>query len=137
MRLVHLRVRYGAGALVADPSVALAAAWSDALSARAGTAEWRPPCDLTETAGAWTLTVEIGGLDDDDLEILVYEDSVVVQGSRPWPGAGETARVLAATIRYGPFRLALGLPGAVDAVAARAAYDRGMLTMHLPKRGPP
>lgn len=138
MRFAHVRVRYGRPAAV-DPAAALAAAWASALSARPSAAEWRPPCDVTEGASGWTVRIEIGGLADDDLEILVYEDSLVVQGERPWPGAGEAERVHLAELRYGRFRVAVELPPAVDRDAVEARYDRGILTVALPRalRGAP
>jgi HSP20 family protein len=97
--------------------------------------EWRPPCDVAESAEEWRVTAELGGLDEDDLEILLYEDSVVIQGVRPWRGAVEGVRVHLAEVRYGPFRFALDLPPAVDRAAVRASYDRGMLSVVLPKAG--
>jgi HSP20 family protein len=97
--------------------------------------EWRPPCDVAESAEEWHVTAELGGLDEDDLEILLYEDSVVIQGVRPWRGAVEGVRVHLAEVRYGPFRFALDLPPAVDRAAVRASYDRGMLSVVLPKAG--
>ena len=97
--------------------------------------EWRPPCDVLETASEWVLKAEVGGLDDDAFEVLLYEDGVVVEGRRPWgaPAGGSDVRVHAAEIRHGPFRLELRLPDAVDRDAATVSYERGMLVLHLPK----
>lgn len=134
MRLMHLRVRYGRRRDV-EPAAALAAAWAVAASARVAAPEWRPPCDVTESETAWTVRAEIGGLEDDDLEVLLYEDSLVVQGVRPWRGAGQATRVHLAELRYGPFRFMLDLPTGVDRGAAQARYERGLVTVVLPKAG--
>lgn len=134
MRLTHLRVRIGR-ASGATPPAALAAAWSAALSAPVAPPEWRPPCDVLESGDAWTLRAELGGLADEDLEILVYEDSIVVQGVRPWRGATGAVRVHLAELRYGPFRFALDLPTGIDRDAVRAGYERGILTLVAPKPG--
>ncbi len=132
MRLTHLRIRYERPAGVESPAV-LAAAWAAALAPRVASPEWRPPCDVTESAGAWTVQAELGGLAEDGLEILLYEDSLVVQGVRPWRGARDAVRVHLAEIRYGAFRFVLDLPADVDRAAARASYDRGILTVVLPR----
>jgi HSP20 family protein len=134
MRLMHLRVRYARRPDV-DPAAALAAAWAVAASARVAAPEWRPPCDITETSAAWTVHAEIGGLADEDLEVLLYEDSLVVQGVRPWRGAGQAARVHLAELRYGPFRFTLDLPADVEREGAQARYERGIVTVVLPKLG--
>lgn len=131
MRLTHLRIRYGR-TVPGTQSVVFAAAWT-ALSPAVATPVWRPPCDVLESAEAWTVRAEIAGLADDELEIAVYEDSLVIQGRRPWPGAVADTRVLLAEVRYGPFRFELPLPGEVARGAVRASYERGLLTVVLPK----
>lgn len=100
--------------------------------------EWRPPCDVYETSQEWVLEAEIAGVEEADLEVLLYEDGLVVQGTRSWrgPASGERdLRVHAAEIRYGSFRIALRLPPALDRTRARASYDRGLLVVRIPKRG--
>ncbi len=132
MRLTHLRIRYRTASGAAGPA-SFAAAWVTALGVPLAPPEWQPPCDVRETADAWTLQAEIGGLRDDELEILVYEDSVVVQGVRPWRAGAPDVRVHLAELRYGPFRFALDLPARTDPAAVRASYDRGILAVVLPK----
>lgn len=100
---------------------------------------FRPPADLFETPDAWVLKVEIAGMDEGAFEIVLYEDALVVAGSRscPLPNAG--ARVWSTEIRDGPFRLALPVPGAIDRDRVQARYERGFLYVELPKpqEGPP
>ncbi len=128
---MHVRIRYtrfaeAAMETFADPWLRLPSV---------ARPEWRPACDVLETASEWLVKAELAGLDEDALEILLYEDGLVVEGRRPW-GAGPTGwdvRVHAAEIRHGPFRLALRLPGSVERDAASVAYERGMLVLRLPK----
>lgn len=133
MRVVHFRVRRrGSG----EPSgTALAAAWSSVLASTIAAPEWRPPCDVVESAEEWRVTAELGGLAEDDVEILLYEDSLVVQGVRPWRGALAGVRVHLAEVRYGAFRFALDLPTDAERASVRASYERGMLIIVLPKSG--
>jgi HSP20 family protein len=133
MRFTHLRIRYGRAVGTLGAST-FSAAWS-ALSTAVPVAAplWRPPCDVLESADAWTLRAELAGLAEEELEIALYEDSVVIQGTRPWPGVVPGERVHLAELRYGPFRVELALPDEVDRDAVRAGYDRGLLTVLLPK----
>jgi HSP20 family protein len=94
---------------------------------------WRPPADVYETATRLTITLELPGVDQDELEVTLFEDAIIVQGERHL--ACETGgRYHAAEIRQGPFRLEALLPKPVDGDAVEAHYDRGLLTIRLPKR---
>ncbi len=128
MRLTHLRIRYGLppGAPLFSTSWAL-------LAPAVATARWRPPCDVVEGVDARTVRLELGGVPEEDLEVAVYEDSLVVEGARPWPGVEPGARVHLAELRYGAFRVELPLPGGVDPAAVRGTLDRGLLTLVLPR----
>jgi HSP20 family protein len=96
-------------------------------------AHWRPATDVYETAEALTITVDLAGIDLDDLDVLLLDDALVVQGSRH-PRAALPAGVYHhAEIRYGPFRLEIRLPHTVDASGIDARYERGMLFVTLPK----
>src|SRR5690606_36758733 len=95
---------------------------------------WRPPADVYECAGRYEVKVEIPGVAESDLELTLYQDTLVVEGTRRG-GIPADARVLAMEIRYGPFRIAVPLPPDVDRDRIGARYDQGFLHLDLPKRG--
>jgi HSP20 family molecular chaperone IbpA len=95
---------------------------------------WLPDADAYETAGTIEIVVDLAGLDDDHFEVQLFEDALVVQGRRQLPGSAEGARYHAARIRQGAFALALPLPAPVDAERVTARYERGLLSITLPKR---
>ncbi len=131
MRLTHLRVRYGR---VGARSALLSTSWVTVpvpLSAPA----WRPPADVLQGPDSWTVRLEIAGVREEEVRIALYEDSLVVEGTRPWPGLGPEDRVEVAELRYGRFRFELDLPPNLDRSRARATYDRGLLTLDLPRSG--
>jgi HSP20 family molecular chaperone IbpA len=94
---------------------------------------WRPRADLTETAGSIVITVELAGVDPDEIEAALYEDALVVSGRRQLPGPGPGGVYHAAEINQGPFRLEVGLPGPVAFELSDARYDRGLLRLTLAK----
>ena len=94
---------------------------------------WRPPADVCETAAAITVTVEVAGVDPDDLEVLLFEDALVVEGERRLQACAPDGVYHSAEIRHGPFRLQVHLPAAVDGEGIDARYDRGLLHIVLPK----
>jgi HSP20 family protein len=109
------------------------------LAGRPGVAiaqpRWRPATDVYETDGGICITVELPGVDPDNLDVLLYQDALVVEGQRrlrPIEGDGVYH---AAEIRQGPFRLELGLPAPIDLERVEATYDRGLLQLTLSKEG--
>jgi HSP20 family protein len=96
---------------------------------------WRPDADAYETARTIEIVVDLAGLDDDDFEVQLFEDALVVQGRRELPRGAEGARYHAARIRQGPFALVLPLPAPVDPERVTTHYDRGLLSITLPKDG--
>ena len=94
---------------------------------------WRPDADTYETATTVVILVDLAGVEEDDLEVQLFEDVLIVEGRRQLPSCQEGA-VYAAGIHQGPFRVELPLPAPVDAERVEARYDRGLLRITLPKR---
>jgi len=94
---------------------------------------WRPDADIYETASAFEIVVDLAGVGDDDFEVQLFEDALVVEGQRRLLAPRESAVYHAASIRQGPFRMNLPLPGPIDADRVEAHYDRGLLRVTLPK----
>jgi HSP20 family protein len=94
---------------------------------------WRPDADIYETASAFEIVVDLAGVGDDDFEVQLFEDALVVEGQRRLLAPRESAVYHAASIRQGPFRMNLPLPGPIDADRVEVHYDRGLLRVTLPK----
>jgi HSP20 family protein len=94
---------------------------------------WCPDADTYETATAIEVVVDLAGVEDDAVEIQLFEDALVVEGDRHLPACQQEAVYHAATIRQGPFRVELPLPGPVDAERVDVRYERGLLRITLPK----
>jgi HSP20 family protein len=95
---------------------------------------WCPPADIYETATAVAVTVELAGIEQDDLDVLLFEDAVIVEGERRLPPADERGVYHAAEIRQGQFRCEILLPAPIDAERVEARYERGLLQMTFAKQ---
>ena len=95
---------------------------------------WRPDADTYETATTVVILVDLAGVEEDDLEVQLFEDVLIVEGRRRLPSCQEGAVYHAVGIHQGPFRVELPLPAPVDAERVEARYDRGLLRITLPKR---
>ncbi|GBD23521.1 Spore protein SP21 [bacterium HR29] len=96
---------------------------------------WRPDADVFETREAYTVIVDLAGVTEDEVELLLYPNALVVQGARRPPRQEADGVYHVAGIRYGPFRLEVGFASAVVAERVTAHLERGMLRIELPKVG--
>ena len=97
---------------------------------------WRPDADSYETAASIEIIVDLAGVDEEDFEVQLFEDALVVEGRRHLARPEAAATYHAVSIRQGPFRLELPLAAPVDAERVEVRYERGLLGITLPKRGP-
>ena len=95
---------------------------------------WRPATDVVETASEVIVLVELAGVDHEQLDVLLFEDALIVEGERRLPSY-EAGVYHAAEIRQGQIRLELPLPAPIDPEQVDARYERGLLEMRLGKRG--
>ena len=93
---------------------------------------WRPPADVCESATTIVVTVDLAGIDQDDLDVVLFEDALIVEGRRRLPADPGVVYHLA-EIRQGPFRLELALPVAIDQERVNARYDQGLLRITFQK----
>jgi HSP20 family molecular chaperone IbpA len=96
-------------------------------------APWQPEADTYETATTLEIVVDLAGVEEDDFELQLYEDAIVIAGSRRLPACREATVYHAAGIRRGPFKLELPLPAAVDNAKVQARHERGLLRITLSK----
>jgi HSP20 family protein len=94
-----------------------------------------PPCDCyrTDDPPALHLLLELPGIDPEAVRIVAVGTTLVVSGvrERPHPSA---ARYHQVEIEYGPFERRIELAEDVDAEAAAASYEAGMLRVEVPLR---
>jgi HSP20 family protein len=111
--------------------------WGGSWLVRAGNVvlshpHWHPDMDVYETETALIVTVELAGVDVEQLEILLFEDALVIEGRRNLP-VTEEGVYHAAAIRQGPFRVEVSLPVPIDGDRVEASFDRGLLRVRVPK----
>ncbi|MEO5576508.1 MAG: Hsp20/alpha crystallin family protein [Gaiellaceae bacterium] len=88
-------------------------------------------CFCTEDPPQLVVVVELAGVDPDSIELSVEERALTISGSRPRPRVpGQVYQQ--AEIEYGRFERRIPLERDIDAAAASAAYEAGMLSITLP-----
>ncbi|MGH3071701.1 MAG: Hsp20/alpha crystallin family protein [Gaiellaceae bacterium] len=88
-------------------------------------------CFLTEEPPQLVVVVELAGVEADSIELAVEQRALTISGSRSRPRvSGQVYQQ--AEIEYGRFERRIPLERDIDAAAASAAYEAGMLTITLP-----
>jgi HSP20 family protein len=132
MRYRRLASRYTL--LVAGGRAGAVTAWRPGRIVLAE-ARWRPETDVYETPDALSVTIELAGVDPDALEVLLFDDALVVEGERRLPPGEAPGVYRAVEILQGPFRVQVPLEGVVDAERVDARYEQGLLRITVPKAG--
>lgn len=91
-----------------------------------------PPTDVYETPDAVMVKVEIGGMSDDDFQILYADGVLTITGVRA-DEEQEPRAYQRMEIWTGLFRTQVQIPWHVDADRIEAQYHNGFLRVRLPK----
>jgi HSP20 family protein len=95
---------------------------------------WEPAIDVYETADAVVVAVELAGVKESDMQIVVDRDTFTIRGERRTAaGAGGKRAYHQMEIVSGPFGRSINLPAAVDAASSTASFVDGMVEVVLPK----
>ena len=98
------------------------------------TAAFAPPADVYEDENHVTLKLEVPGIDEKDLDIRVENNNLIIQGERKFEKEEKEENFRRVERQYGTFVRSFTLPSTVDADNINANYDKGVLTITLPKR---
>ena len=96
-------------------------------------AAWLPPLDIYETKDRFVVNVELAGVEPDSVDVSVEDSTLMVRGERVFYRDVPEDAFHRVERRYGPFARSLSLPPTADANAIEASFDRGVLTIEVPK----
>lgn len=95
--------------------------------------EFMPEVDLKETDKEFTLTATLPGMQKDDIDIDVTNDSITIKGERKQEEEKPEERYHIRQTSYGRFNISYSLPSDVKPEDVNASYKNGVLEIHLPK----
>jgi HSP20 family protein len=93
-----------------------------------------PRVDVTDEDDALKITAELPGMSKDDLDLTLENGLVTIRGEKRHEDESREHGVYRSERYYGSFTRAVPLPEDVDQEKADAAFDKGVLTIHFPKR---
>ncbi len=93
-----------------------------------------PAVDVYEDEHNLVLKLEIPGVNEDDLNVSLENNTLTVSGERKFEKEEKEENFHRIERRYGSFTRTFRLPNTVDAEKVEAGYDKGILKITLGKR---
>ena len=90
-----------------------------------------PRLDLSEADNTYTLTAELPGMEEKDVEVSISGDLLTIKGEKRTEKKDEKKHI--EEIHYGSFERSLTVPEDVDRDKVKASFKNGVLTLTMPK----
>jgi len=91
------------------------------------------PMDVSETQDAYEINVSLPGVNPDDVEITLNNNTLTIRGEVRAEEEREDKTYHVRERRIGSFVRSIALPSSINADAIDAHYDNGVLRLRLPK----
>jgi len=95
---------------------------------------WVPAVDVSETDDNILVKAELPGMDSKDIDVSVQGDILVIKGDKKEEKETKEENYHRIERRRGTFARSIKIPVPVDAENISAKYDKGVLTVTLPKQ---
>src|SRR5512146_1585814 len=92
-----------------------------------------PAVDVVEDDQTYTVTVELPGLEDKDINVTVSGGMLVIKGEKKQEKEEKNKNYYLSERSYGSFQRSFPVPETVDQDKIAATFTKGVLTIALPK----
>jgi HSP20 family protein len=89
--------------------------------------------DVSETDKAYTVTAELPGVREKDIEVSVGDDVLVIKGEKHQEKEEKSRNRYVSERSYGAFQRMFNLPRGADGSKVEARFQNGILTVTVPK----
>lgn len=94
---------------------------------------WQPSADIIETETGIVVKADLPGLDASDIDVSISEDVLTVKGEKRKEEEKTGERYHSVERYYGSFQRSFRLPTSVQMDKVEATFEKGVLTISLPK----
>lgn len=95
--------------------------------------EWMPYVDIYEDADNLVIKVELPGVSRDDVRLDVHDGILSLSGTKAFNNGSRGANYHMVERQYGSFKRSFNLPDSINDEHIAASFDKGVLTISLPK----
>lgn len=113
--------------------------FEDAFTARGEekdliSSSWTPSVDIYEGENALILSAELPGIEEDDIEIKVENNTLTLKGERKFEKETKEENYHRIERAYGSFSRSFTLPNYIDHDKIKAEHENGVLKITMPKK---
>ena len=98
------------------------------------TSTFAPAVDVYEDEHNITLSIEVPGIEEKDIDVRVENSTLTVHGERKFEKEQKEENFRRVERQYGSFTRSFTLPNTVDTESIQANYDKGVLKIQLAKK---
>ena len=95
--------------------------------------DWAPRVDISEDDGKIVLRADLPGVNEKDVSVKVEDNVLTLSGERKFEKETDEENFHRVERTYGTFTRSFSLPETVDTDKIKAKYDKGVLTISIPK----
>ncbi len=95
--------------------------------------EITPRVDVSENDDTYTITVELPGMTEKDIDVTLSDDSLAIKGEKKEEREEKKKNYHVCERSYGTFQRTFRVPSGVDHGKVDATYSKGVLNIILPK----
>ena len=99
-----------------------------------GRTTFAPPVDVYEDQHSVTLKIEVPGIDENDIDVRIENNTLTVHGERRFEKEEKEENYRRVERQYGSFTRTFSLPNTVDQESVQANSDKGVLKVNLAKK---
>ncbi len=92
-----------------------------------------PRVDVTENESQYDIVVELPGMNNDDIEVAINDDSLTVKGEKRDEAEKKDKNYHIRECSYGAFQRTFRIPGGVENDNIEASFSNGILNIKMPK----
>ncbi len=107
------------------------------LGSRMSDGMLRPTLDLGATDKAYTVSVEVPGVDEKDVKVEIANDTLTIRGEKKQETEEKDRNYYRMERSYGSFQRVLSLPDDADQEGISATFKNGVLTVSMPRKAAP
>ncbi len=93
----------------------------------------RPQVDMAETDKAYEISVELPGMNEKDIELIMRDGALTIKGEKKEEKEDKKKDYRVTERRYGRFQRSFALPQGADTGKIAAKFKNGVLSITLPK----
>src|SRR5262245_8296155 len=93
----------------------------------------QPTTDIAETDKEYEVTVELPGIDEKDVEVTLSNGLLLIKGEKKFEREEKKKDYYLSERSFGSFQRSIRVPDGIDPEKVSAAFNKGVLTLKLPK----